>query len=161
MNIFEPLKGYEKNYSINKNGEIYSNFYKRLLEPHIDNKGYANFGLCRNKKAIHTQLHILLGTQYIPNPNNYNTIDHIDRNPTNNNLDNLRWANWSIQARNRHTTNKSGHKNIRITKYNHYRVVIMLNKKTIYDKTFKTIDEALSERDCELDYLGLENNCYK
>jgi hypothetical protein len=160
MDIFEPLKDYEKDYSINRKGEVYSNKYKKILIPYIDKKGYVNFGLCKDKKpAKHTQLHILLTRQFIPNPNNYTTIDHIDRNPTNNNLNNLRWANWSIQARNRHTTNNSGYKNIRITKYS-YRVVITLNKKCIFDKSFKTIDEALSERDCAFDYYGIENNCY-
>jgi hypothetical protein len=38
---------------------------------------------------------------FIPNPDNKPTIDHIDRDPLNNNISNLRWANTSEQMLNR------------------------------------------------------------
>ena len=43
-------------------------------------------------------------------------------------------------------TNTSGHKNITITKYNTYKVNIIVNK-IRYRNTFKTIEEALNFRD--------------
>tara|TARA_R110002167_G_C12345569_1_gene621649 strand:+ start:176 stop:640 length:465 start_codon:yes stop_codon:yes gene_type:complete len=42
--------------------------------------------------------------------------------------------------------NTSGHKNIRETKNNTYRVIITINK-ILYQKTFKTIEEAIFYRD--------------
>jgi len=36
--------------------------------------------------------HTLIAEAHIPNPNRYNTIDHIDRDKTNNSISNLRWC---------------------------------------------------------------------
>ncbi len=54
---------------------------------------------------------------YIPNPNNYPTVDHSDRCRTNNNISNLRWADMKTQCNNRKrpcmlSNNTSGYSNI-------------------------------------------------
>jgi len=161
MNIFEPIIRFEKGYSINRLGEIYSNKHKRLLKPYDDGKGYLRVSLYLNDVRHNLRLHRLLALQFLPNPNNYQVIDHIDRNTYNNSLDNLRWTTHSVNNRNRIMMGKSGFPNINITKWGCFRVVIYLNNKVLFDKSFKTIDEALSERDWAFDFYGLENNCYK
>jgi hypothetical protein len=162
MNVsaFEPIRNYEKHYSINRLGEIYSNKHKKNLKPSDNGSGYLKVVLTKNKIKKTIKIHRLLALQFIPNPNNYTIIDHIDRNSLNNSLDNLRWTTISINNRNRNIPNKSGFPNININSCGNYKVVIMLNRKTIYNKTFKTIDEALSERDCAFDYYSIENPCY-
>jgi hypothetical protein len=161
MDIFEPLKGYEEYYNINRNGEVYSKFKNRILIPYKQSIKNSNLKYLRlelqGKKYF---IHRLLALQFLPNPNDYPIIDHIDRNTLNNNLNNLRWTTISVNRGNCDGWNKSGYKNIRITKSNTYEVSIYLNGKTIYDKSFKTLDEALSERDCAYDFYGIENNCY-
>jgi hypothetical protein len=50
--------------------------------------------------------HRLVGLAFIPNPENKPTIDHDDRNPSNNRLDNLMWATQKEQAENRSMENR-------------------------------------------------------
>jgi hypothetical protein len=163
MDSFEPLKGYEEHYSINRNGEVYSNSHKRILKPYNNSDGYINIGLCINSIQKKLSIHRLVALQFIPNPNNYPVIDHIDRNKHNNSLDNLRWTTRSINSRNWNRPNRpnsSGFRNIYITNWGSYSVNIILDKKCIFNKTFRTLDEALSERDWAYDYYGIENPCY-
>ena len=46
----------------------------------------------KNGKMYNKQLHRLLAKAFIPNPNNYPIINHIDGNKLNNSLDNLEWC---------------------------------------------------------------------
>jgi len=80
-------------------------------------------------------------------------VDHIDNNKQNNNIENLRLVTNQQNQWNRKTskTNLStGHKCITKTKWNTYKVVISKNKKTVYRKTFKTLEEAILNRDIQL-----------
>jgi hypothetical protein len=43
-------------------------------------------------KRITKSIHQLVAEVFVPNPNNYTEIDHIDRNKKNNSKDNLRWT---------------------------------------------------------------------
>ena len=55
-------------------------------------------------------VHQLVGGAFVPNPDNKPTIDHIDKNKSNNKASNLRWAAVIEKARNRglQTNNISG-----------------------------------------------------
>jgi hypothetical protein len=52
-------------------------------------------------KQIKKSIHQLVAETFIPNPNNYTEIDHIDRNKRNNSKDNLRWVTRSENMNNR------------------------------------------------------------
>lgn len=45
-------------------------------------------------------VHRIMARAFIPNPDSLPTIDHIDRCPSNNRIDNLRWADYKMQAEN-------------------------------------------------------------
>lgn len=60
-------------------------------------------------------VHRLIAETFLPNPNNLPTVDHIDRNPNNNVLSNLRWASYSDQNR-----NKRCHELLDIEERTHY-----------------------------------------
>lgn len=46
-------------------------------------------------------VHRLVARAFLPNPDNLPTVDHLDRNPSNNSVDNLRWADMKTQTDNR------------------------------------------------------------
>ena len=100
MNVFEDLKDYENEYMINKLGEIKSKYKNRILKPKNDN-GYLRIGLSKNGKQKFYRIHRLVALQFIPNPKNYDFVDHFDKNPLNNNVENLRWITHSGNMRNR------------------------------------------------------------
>lgn len=61
--------------------------------------------LCGKYRIVHHNgknysVHRMVAETFIENPNNYPTVDHIDRNPSNNDVSNLRWASYSMQLRN-------------------------------------------------------------
>lgn len=74
-------------------------------------------------------------------------VDHINRNPSDNRLSNLRITNHSGNNCNRGlmSNNSLGIKNIGLTKYGTYRVQISLKEKK-HSKTFKTLEEAIKWR---------------
>lgn len=57
--------------------------------------------LCVAVMGKQIYVHRLVADTFIPNPENKTFIDHIDRNPTHNNVENLRWVTRSENNRNR------------------------------------------------------------
>jgi|APCry1669193181_1035450.scaffolds.fasta_scaffold18915_2 hypothetical protein len=101
MSELEELKGFS-NYLINKEGQVWSKYFKRFIKPHTNTKGYFCVYICDdNKKQSNFSVHRLLGLQFIDNPNNLPIIDHIDGNRKNNCLDNLRWVDAMTNSNNR------------------------------------------------------------
>lgn len=61
-----------------------------------NHKGYKRVCIHYN----HYHVHRLVAETFLPNRDNKSTVDHIDRNPENNRLSNLRWATQKEQIRN-------------------------------------------------------------
>lgn len=86
-------------YHITKHGDLYSmlrgNWVKR--KPNIV-RGRAQYVLFRNGKRIIQKTSRLVATVYIPNPQNYPVVMHIDNNPENNFYKNLMWGTYSMNT---------------------------------------------------------------
>ena len=84
------------------------------MKPQKDKDGYYRVNLYKKKKVKTHLVHRLVGLAFIPNPNNRETIDHIDKNPSNNHIDNLRWATSVQQGQNtgKRKDNQSGFKGV-------------------------------------------------
>ena len=86
------IQGYP-NYLIYPNGDIFSKNKKRMICKDINIKnGYVYSHLCHKGKEKTILNHRLVALHYIPNPENYSDVDHIDSNKQNNDINNLRWC---------------------------------------------------------------------
>jgi hypothetical protein len=81
----------DSKYSITKGGTVLNEWTGAILNQCISKTGYKVVSLHRKT----TKLHRLLAIAFIPNPNNYTIINHIDGNKLNNELSNLEWCNHS------------------------------------------------------------------
>ena len=139
------IKGYE-DYTIYRDGKVFNTKFDRFLNPCLRKDGYLQVCLSKNGKAKSFGLHQLLALAYIPNPENKPTVDHIDINPSNNNLSNLRWATQSEQLENQNAygeikhklisylyKNKGKHKYYRIQKEGYFNKMLNVEKYTLKD----------------------------
>jgi hypothetical protein len=149
MDILVDVIGYEGLYKINKNGEVWS---KRgiFLKIWVDRYGYNFTRLSKKGKPKNYTIHRLLGTHFIPNPDNLPEIDHIDGNKTNNTLENLRWATCSTNQQNKRKgiRNTSGYYNIGTTNNKgvpYWRISFEKDNKIVYSKSFQKSKVSLEQ----------------
>ena len=76
-----------KDYFITSCGRVWSYKSNRFLTPYFNQDGYKRIKI----KGVDCSVHRLVALKYIPNPNNYDTVDHIDGNKGNNCVNNLQW----------------------------------------------------------------------
>tara|TARA_R110002167_G_scaffold359075_3_gene575479 strand:+ start:13284 stop:13751 length:468 start_codon:yes stop_codon:yes gene_type:complete len=112
-------------------GEVFSIKRQIFMKIFLNNSGYDVVQLSKYGKSHSYTIAKLLALTFIPNPENKQTIDHINRDRRDNRLENLRWADWDEQCENRrYPVGKSGVSNI-LMEGNLFRY-----KKTIRGKTY-------------------------
>lgn len=83
-------------YMISNTGKVFStktNKYIKLEKHNDGNYIQITVRLCKNSKYYTKIVSRLVAEAFIPNPNNYPEVNHIDENSVNNNVDNLEWCN--------------------------------------------------------------------
>lgn len=64
----------------------------RVLKPKLSNKGYLEVILSDGPKKKCCRVHQLVAKTFLPNPNNYSIINHINEVKTDNRIENLEWC---------------------------------------------------------------------
>lgn len=80
-----------ENYQISDDGRVWSKKNNKWLKP-IDVNGYKKASLYKNGKEYQRLVHRLVAEAFIPNPNNYDEINHINENKSDNRVENLEWC---------------------------------------------------------------------
>lgn len=119
INIIEewkPVLGYEGIYEVSNLGRVKSlgrmirgngnSMYwhkERIMQPQSNRKGYHNIILSKDGTGKTCTLHRIVASAFIPNPNNYPEINHINENKKDNRVTNLEWCtsahnhNWGMR----------------------------------------------------------------
>ncbi len=141
---YNLIEGYE-DYIIFTTGKIYSKYTNKFMKPQLTEWNYYKIRLSNNNNKKIFKLHRLLALAFIPNLHKLPTVDHIDKNPFNNNLNNLRWASYSKQCinRNKLRNNKTGYNGVHFDK-NRYRAKLIIDKKP-HTKSFSILKYGKEE----------------
>ena len=144
MEIFKTIDGYD-NYKISNYGNVINDNTKRILKPTISQSGYYYVRLSINGNITGFSIHRLVAFYFCENKNNYDMVDHIDRDITNNCYDNLRWVTKSQNSRNIDKKKNTSSKYVGVhlnTKRQKWVSQFKLNGKIKYLGSFDTDEEA-------------------
>ena len=79
-------------YKVYNNGKVVNAITNKTITPFLSNTGYLRVGLGKAKYRKNFSIHRLVANLFVDNPNQYDTVDHIDCNKQNNYYTNLRWV---------------------------------------------------------------------
>lgn len=100
--IWKDIDGYEGSYQVSNLGRVKNVHRNKLLKTRVTANGYKDISLSKNNAKKRKSVHRLVAQAFIPNPECKPTVNHIDEDKTNNNVDNLEWA--TMKEQNNHGT---------------------------------------------------------
>lgn len=87
----KDVVGYEGLYAVTSCGKVWSYRSEKFLKTKKQKNGYLKVNLYKDSKPKTFLVHRLVAFAYIPNPENLETVDHIDGNKNHNYIKNLQW----------------------------------------------------------------------
>lgn len=93
--IWKEIEGYSGKYLISNKGKVVRrNKRGEYVQIKIskNDKGYPYFHTIFNGKKVTRSLHRTVAFYFLPNPQNFNEINHKDENKENNDVGNLEWC---------------------------------------------------------------------
>ena len=136
LNHIEDMR---TNYEASNLGRIRNKRTKRIVQPHNHNTGYQTFNyryLDDNGKIRFTCMlwPRVIAMTWIPNPDDLPQVDHIDRDVTNNSIENLRWVTAKVNAQNTGPRSK--------IRYSRSRETRIIDREGNVVETFPTLEDA-------------------
>lgn len=103
--IWKPIEGFEEFYEVSslgrvkaldrcvstKDGKVF-HLKEMILKPNKNANGYMGVKLYKNGKGKMFRVNRLVANSFIPNPNNYQEVNHKDEDKNNNSVYNLEWC---------------------------------------------------------------------
>ena len=105
--IWRDVVGYDGRYQVSNKGNVRSIARKDsigrkcgglILKPRSFRNGYLHVNLFKDGKVKTKSIHRLVAEAFIPNPNNFPEVNHLDENKINNELSNLEWCDASYNS---------------------------------------------------------------
>lgn len=90
--VMRDVVGWEGIYKVTSCGKIWSVRYNRFLKPAGGKGNYQMVLLQANGKKENDYIHRIVAKAYIPNPNNWPEVNHMDEVKDNNSVSNLEWC---------------------------------------------------------------------
>ena len=136
--IFKNLDilDFKNKYKIGNKGSIFSIISNKIIKSYDNKSGYLKVNLHSktSKKIKKYYVHRLVAIVFIPNPENKPVVNHLDKNRTNNNVENLEWCTRSENDLHKYEVgNLKPHNAIKVDFYD-------LNKE--YYRTFNSLFDA-------------------
>ena len=91
MEVWKPFYIQERIYYVSNTGRV-KNKYNKILHAVVGSSGYEEICLCVNYKRYYKRVHRLVAQAFLPNPNNYPCVNHINGNKLDTNVSNLEWC---------------------------------------------------------------------
>jgi len=93
--LWKTVPIFDGRYKINENGDLYNSFSKKYIKGHETGNGYLMAEFKVNNVRERFLLHRLVAQLFIPNPYNHPIVLHLDNNPKNCSVSNLKWGTYS------------------------------------------------------------------
>lgn len=97
MEQWKKIEGFE-NYSVSTYGRVRNDKTDTIYIGRANKRGYFVITLCCNNGKKNIMVHRLVADAFIPNPNNYPCVNHIDENKSNNSASNLEWCTYKYNC---------------------------------------------------------------
>ncbi len=133
-------------YEVSDEGEIRNVETGRVLKQR-DSNGYRTCYITRDGRTSCYMVHRVVAKAFIPMIEGKNVVDHIDRDKTNNTVQNLRWTDTSQNNRNRSRFHSKTDGLHNITQTGNKFVVSFMQNRETTRKSFDTQEEAIAWRD--------------
>ena len=171
MEEWRDIKGYEGYYQVSDFGNVRSvDRYRKVTKDgkmvlikgnsisKVDNgNGYKTASLFKDNKGKRIYIHCLVAEAFIPNPNNYDYVNHKDENKENNAVWNLEWCDGTYN-------NLYGTRPLRFRK-SRGKAVVRINPKTKEETFYFSAREAAKDNNTDAGNIikssKIENKIFK
>ena len=133
-------------YEVSDDGLIRNTETGRVLKQR-DSNGYRTCYITRDGRTSCYMVHRVVAKAFVPMIEGKNVVDHINRDKTNNSVQNLRWTDTSQNNRNRSRFHSKTDGLHNITQNGNKFIVSFMQNRETTRKSFETQEEAIAWRD--------------